>query len=259
MAVLVGTSGWQYRHWRDTFYAGGLPQGRWLEFYAERFATVESNAAFYRLPERATFEAWARRTPADFVWAVKVSRYLTHVKRLADPAEPVERFVDRARGLGAKLSVALLQLPPQLRRNDERLAATLAEFPPELRVAVEFRHASWWHDDVRRILERHGAALCWADRCGPIAPLWVTADWGYLRFHAGRAHPPGCYGRAALRAWAERLAGHYAASHEVFVYFNNDGFACALRDARVFARACERLGRPVTRTAPARGVRVGLG
>jgi len=257
MAVLVGTSGWQYRHWRDTFYPRGLPQARWLEHYAGRFATVESNAAFYRLPARATFEAWARRTPADFVWAVKVSRYLTHVKRLADPAEPVERFVDRARGLGAKLSVALLQLPPQLRRDDERLAATLAEFPPEVCVAVEFRHASWWHDDVRRILERHGAALCWADRRGPAAPLWVTADWGYMRFHAGRAHPPGCYGRAALRTWAERVAANFRPTQDVFVYFNNDGFACALRDTRVLAAECERMGLPATRTAS--GVRVGLG
>jgi uncharacterized protein YecE (DUF72 family) len=257
MTVWIGTSGWQYRHWRETFYPRGLPQARWLEYYAARFATVESNAAFYRLPERATFEAWAERTPADLVWAVKISRYLTHIKRLADPAEPVERFVDRASGLGAKLGPVLLQLPPQLRRDDGRLVAALAEFPAGLRVAVEFRHTSWFHHDVRRILERHGAALCWADRRGPVAPLWVTTDWGYLRFHAGRAAPPGCYGVTALRAWAERVAGALSPAADVFVYFNNDGFACALRDARIFAGQCHRLGLEPTRVPAAGDVQVG--
>ncbi|MDP8904932.1 MAG: DUF72 domain-containing protein [Chloroflexota bacterium] len=259
MALLVGTSGWQYRHWRETFYPRGLPQSRWLEHYAARFATVESNAAFYRLPERSTFEAWAQRTPADFVWAVKVSRYLTHVKRLADPVEPIARFVARAHGLGAKLGPALLQLPPGLRRDDERLSAALQEFPPGVRVAVEFRHGSWWHDDVRRILEEYRAALCWADRRGPVAPLWVTTDWGYLRFHGGRARPPSCYGRAALATWAARVAEHYRPASEVFVYFNNDGFACALRDARVFAQLAERADLRPTRVPPARDVKLGTG
>lgn len=242
MPVLIGTSGWQYRHWLETFYPRGLPQGRWLEFYADRFATVESNAAFYRLPERMTFEAWADRTPADFVWAVKVSRFLTHIKRLGDPAEPVERFVERASGLGRKLGPALLQLPPQMRRDDDRLHNALSAFPPAMRVAVEFRHDSWWHDNVRRILERHGAALCWADRSGPRTPLWVTTDWGYVRFHHGRARPSSCYGRQALATWAERVAGAASLKTDAYVYFNNDGHGCAVRDAIVFARLCRRAG-----------------
>lgn len=117
-----------------------------------------------------------------------------------------------------------------------------------MRVAVEFRHPSWWHDEVRRILERHRAALCWADRGGPIAPLWVTAEWAYLRFHGGRASPPSCYGRQALATWVERLAEHYPTAADVLVYFNNDGHACALRDARVFARLAGRAGLAPTRT-----------
>ena len=129
MTVWIGTSGWQYRHWRGPLYPPDEPVRRWLELYAERFATVESNNAFYRLPERRTFEAWAERTPDDFVMAVKVSRYLTHIKRLAAPAEPVDRFLRRTAGLGPKLGPVLLQLPPQMAIDRRRLEATLARFP----------------------------------------------------------------------------------------------------------------------------------
>lgn len=247
MPLIVGTSGWQYGHWRSRFYPRGVPQSLWLEYYAARFATVESNAAFYRLPEPRTFAAWALRTPPDFVWAVKVSRFVTHVRRLRDPAEPVARFVTHSRSLGTKLGPVLLQLPPQLRRDDDRLEATLSEFPEHVHVAVEFRHGSWWHDDVRRILERHRAALCWADRLGPRTPLWHTADWAYLRFHAGRAQPASCYGRQALSSWVERITSVLPANSTVYAYFNNDAHACALHDAVVFARLAERAGRPTSR------------
>jgi uncharacterized protein YecE (DUF72 family) len=257
MPLLVGTSGWQYRHWRQTFYPNGLAQSRWLEFYADRFATVESNAAFYRLPEKSTFEAWADRTPDDFVWAVKVSRYLTHIKRLGEPTEPVKRFVDRAEGLGRKLGPALLQLPPQFKRNDERLEETLAEFPRSMRVAVEFRHSSWWEPEIRRILERHRAALCWADRAGPRSPLWVTTDWAYVRFHHGRAQPRSCYGRQALATWINRIEGELPDRADSYVYFNNDGHACALRDAIVFARLAQAAGLRPSRVPHSSDVRLG--
>jgi uncharacterized protein YecE (DUF72 family) len=245
--LIVGTSGWQYGHWQSRFYPRGVPQSRWLEYYAARFATVESNAAFYRLPRHETFAAWASRTPPDFVWAVKVSRFLTHIKRLRDPAEPVARFVSHTRGLGAKLGPVLLQLPPQLKRDDDRLEETLSEFPARVRVAVEFRHRSWWHDDVRRVLERHAAALCWADRLGSRTPLWHTTDWAYVRLHAGRAQPAPCYGRQALSSWVERITSGLSESSTVYAYFNNDPHACALRDAVVFARLAERAGWLVSR------------
>src|SRR3954447_2845863 len=149
MTVWIGTSGWQYDDWRGRVYPERLPQRVWLEAYAERVATVESNTAFYRLPKRRTFEDWADRTPDDFRMAVKVSRYLTHIKRLRGPAEPVDRFVGRIRGLGDKVGPVLLQLPPQLRRDRDRLARTLDRFPVDVRVAVEFRHASWFTDEIR--------------------------------------------------------------------------------------------------------------
>ena len=142
MPVLVGTSGWQYRDWRGRFYPQGLAQARWLEHYAERFATVESNNAFYRLPEPATFAAWAERTPPGFVMAVKASRYLTHIKRLRDPEEPVGRLMERARHLGAKLGPVLLQLPPTLRADPATLDRTLRAFPAGTRVAVATCSAS---------------------------------------------------------------------------------------------------------------------
>ena len=188
MPVLIGTSGWQYRHWRGRFYPDDLPGARWLAYYTERFATVEVNNTFYRLPERATFTAWADQSPGDFVVAAKMSRYLTHIKRLRDPAEPVQRFLDHALGLGAKLGPILLQLPPTLKADAGLLDEALSAFPPGRRVAVEFRHPSWDTDEVRGGLVRHNAAWCLADPPGPGVQTGVrqTADWAYVRFHAGR-------------------------------------------------------------------------
>jgi uncharacterized protein YecE (DUF72 family) len=242
MTVWIGTSGWQYRDWRGRLYPPRLPMRRWLERYAAAFATVESNNAFYRLPERQTFEAWRDRTPDDFVMAVKVSRYLTHIRRLRDPEGPVARFLDRVAGLGRKLGPVLLQLPPQLRRDDDRLAATLRRFPPEVRVAVEFRHPSWFVDDIRAVLSEHRAATCLADRRRPLTPVWRTADWTYLRLHEGRASLRPCYGRTALRSWAERLAALWTPNEDCWVFFNNDPRGCAPHDAVAFARAATRAG-----------------
>jgi uncharacterized protein YecE (DUF72 family) len=248
VAVLIGTSGWQYRDWRERFYPRGVAQRRWLEHYAERFATVESNNAFYMLPKPETFESWRRRTPADFVMAVKVNRYITHIRRLRDAAEPVERFLAHAGRLGDKLGPVLLQLPPNLKRDLHSLADVLDAFGTRARVAVEFRHESWFCDETRTVLQQHGAALCLADRHSrPITPEWRTADWGYLRFHAGAAHPHPCYGRTAVRSWAGRLARLWDGDCDLFVYFNNDHRCCAVRDARVFAAEAGRAGLDPTR------------
>ena len=250
MSVVIGTSGWQYRDWRGAFYPARLPQRLWLEHHAQHFATVESNAAFYRLPERTTFESWRARTPPDYRWAVKASRFLTHVKRLREPEEPVARMVDRAAGLGDRLDAVLLQLPPTLRADPELLSLCLAQFPAGSRVAVEPRHESWWTDEVRDLLERYGAALCWADREEqPITPLWRTTDWGYLRLHTG-AEGWG-YRPDTLQLWADRLAGTWAAEEDVLVYFNNDPGCAAVVDAIAFADCVRRSGRTPTRVPEA--------
>jgi len=248
----VGTSGWQYDHWRHSFYPPGVPVRRWLEYYAERFATVESNSAFYRLPERATFEDWRSRTPEDFDFAVKASRYLTHVRRLRDPAEPVRRLLERIEGLGPKCGPVLLQLPPNLPAEVGALAGVLDAFPPSVRVAVEPRHPSWFTSELRELLEHRGAALCLSDLAGRHPPLWRTAGFGYMRFHRGRSTPTPCYGRDAIASWTDRLLELWPGDEVVFCYFNNDERACALRDAGRLARRAASMGAEVTRT-PRRG------
>ncbi|MEV0201320.1 DUF72 domain-containing protein [Nonomuraea sp. NPDC050691] len=235
MTTWVGTSGWQYKDWRDVLYPEGVPQRLWLETYAETFRTVESNNAFYRLPSPESFAGWRDRTPDGFVMAVKASRYLTHIKRLADPEEPVQRLMNAASRLKEKLGPVLVQLPPTFKADPERLDRCLAAFPGGVRVAVECRHPSWWTGEVRDVLEARGAALCWADRLGrPVAPFWRTASWGYVRLHEGRATPRPSYGDTSLRTWAGRVRD--AGWQDAYVYFNNDPGGAAVRNATRFAR-----------------------
>jgi uncharacterized protein YecE (DUF72 family) len=181
--------------------------------------------------------------------AVKASRFLTHIKRLKEPEEPVERLMRAAAGLGSRLGPILLQLPPTLQVEVERLDRCLGRFPAGVRVAVEPRHASWWTGEVREVLVRHGAALCWADRRSrPLSPLWRTAGWGYLRLHEGTAHPWPHYGDQALRTWVRRLSETWDDDRDVFVYFNNDPRGAAVRNAVRFAELARAAGRTVSRT-----------
>jgi uncharacterized protein YecE (DUF72 family) len=246
MTVWVGTSGWQYRDWRGPVYPHGVKQAQWLEHYATLFDTVEVNNAFYRLPTAEVFAQWKARTPDDFVVTVKASRYLTHIKRLKEPQEPVQRFLERATHLKTKLGPILLQLPPKFRAEPERLDETLSLFGDH-KVAVEVRDPTWMVDEVRDVLAKHHAASVWADRHERIiTPLWRTATWGYVRLHEGADRHP-CYTRPTLDAWAQRIAASYGKTDDVYVYFNNDPHGCAVYDAALFARACRRLGLDVTR------------
>ena len=249
MPTLVGTSGWQYKDWSGILYPRDIPHRLWLETYAAAFATVEVNAAFYRLPKRETFTDWRTRTPEDFTMAVKASRYLTHIRRLRDPAEPVRRLMTAASALGPRLGPILLQLPPTLVADPSALDACLRCFPAGQRVAVEPRHESWWVPEVREVLERNGAALCWADRGShPLSPLWRTADWGYVRLHEGRG--AGChYGSRALEHWVERIQEGWTPESVVHVYFDNDIGGAAVDDAFAFARTARRAGLEVSRTS----------
>jgi len=256
VTLYVGTSGWQYRDWRGAFYPPKLAQREWLEHYAARFQTVEVNNTFYNLPEAHVFAAWAERTPDDFVATVKMSRFLTHLKRLRGPEEPIRRFFERAEKLGRKLGPVLLQLPPRMAADPERLEQTLRQIPGGVRVAVEFRDQSWYTPAVRGVLERHDTALCWADRRRPLDPAWRTAPWGFVRFHEGRSRPRPCYGRRALGSWVQRLDEAFSAGEDIFAYFNNDHRCCAVRDAIGFGRAAERAGFAVSRLPGSRDVRV---
>jgi uncharacterized protein YecE (DUF72 family) len=251
VSVHIGTSGWHYSHWRGGFYPPSLPTREWLAYYGQRFATVEVNNAFYRLPEASAFGNWAAAVPDDFVMAVKASRYLTHIRRLRNPDEPVRLLRARMTGLGPKLGPVLLQLPPNLTIDLSSLDTTLTSFAG-IRVAVEFRHQSWFIPETRRLLEEHQAALCLTDSGGRRTPLWRTAGWGYVRFHGGRAQPESCYGRAALQTWAGQLAELWPDSADLYAYFNNDRHGCAPRDARLFAAAVERVGLVPTRVPSTR-------
>ena len=246
--LYVGTSGWQYRDWRGSFYPEKLAQARWLQHYCAHFDVVEVNNTFYHLPEASTFAKWERETPADFVVVVKMSRYLTHLKRLLDPAEPVQRFMSRARKLGRKLGPVLVQLPPRFGAVPERLEQTLSLFDSDVRLAVEFRDDSWYTEEVRGILERHQAALVLADRRNLHRQLWRTADWGFVRLHEGMARPRPCYGEEMLETWVARIRELWPRGADVFAFFNNDHRCCAVRDAGVFARLAAAAGLEVSRT-----------
>jgi uncharacterized protein YecE (DUF72 family) len=236
----IGCSGWSYSHWQGRLYQPTLPASRWLERYTECFDTVEVNATFYRLPKRGTVARWAKITPDEFCFAVKGSRYLTHVRRLRDLPDGVARLVELLEPLSAsgKLGPLLWQLPPTFRRDDERLATALAALPRG-RQALEFRDPSWFTEDVYSLLREHKVALVVADRAGlPEAPWVDTAGWWYLRLHHGRSGRRGNYSAAELRRWADRIA---AVKQDVYCYFNNDWEGFAVDNATLLRRlTCER-------------------
>jgi uncharacterized protein YecE (DUF72 family) len=251
MPIWIGTSGWQYRHWRGGLYPRGLAQAHWFDRYVEEFDTVELNVTFYRQARPAVFEAWARRVPDGFLFAVKASRFLSHILRLREPQDSIDRLMEGASRLGEHLGPILIQLPPDMPVETERLDDTLARFPTGVRVAVEPRHRSWFVEPVLDVLRRHGAALCWADRRRPLNPTdpdWATAEWGYVRFHNGTASPKGCYGERALGSWLDRITTAWPRpEQDVFAYWNNDFRGCAPRDAGVFANLARAARAAVTR------------
>jgi len=231
-AIRVGTSGWQYADWRGVLYPKGLPQRLWLQRYSEVFDTVELNNSFYRLPAVSNFEHWSETVPPGFVFAVKLSRYLTHIRGLREPEAPVRLFMERASHLGPHFGPVLMQLAPTKPVDEENLERALAAFPAHVKVAVEFRHASWFTAGVRTTLERHNAALVWADRYGRLQnPDWITADWLYLRLHGGRGRA-GNYGPKVIDAYASRLSD---LGRDAYVYCNNDSTGNAVRNALALA------------------------
>ena len=231
----MGCSGWNYTSWRGRFYPRELPASRWLEFYATRFDTVEINNSFYRLPPRSTFEEWRAHVPSRFLFAVKASRFLTHLKRLLDPEEPVERLVASASGLGRRLGPVLYQLPPTLKLDLPRLDHFLRTLPRSSSGArlpvVEFRHPSWYVDATFELLARRRVTLCLHDKQGSAITGPVVGPFTYVRFHgtSGRYH--GSYSRRQLERWAHVLAEQRDAGRRVFAYFNNDPEAVATKNA----------------------------
>lgn len=246
--VRVGTSGWQYDDWNMTFYPDAIPKSRWFEHYASRFSTVEINATFYRLPQPTTVEKWRDRAPAGFRFAIKGSRYLTHNKKLADPEEPVGNVVTRLSPLQATHGVWLWQLPPNLHRDVPRLERFLRALPARPRHAVEFRHVSWYTEEVEAVLRRRDVAWVWlSDHQLPdICP--VTAGHVYLRLHGLSQHQDERYrwdyATAELEPWARRMREAADAGRDGWVYFNNDFEANAPRNALTMIDLLGEVARP---------------
>ena len=231
-ALRVGTSGWQYKHWKGRFYPKDLPTAKWLEYYARHFDTVELNNPFYRQPERKTFEKWRRAVPDDFVYAVKLNRFITHIKRLGVERDSIERSYGTMTGLGPKLAVVLVQLPPRMKFDEDRADRFFSLVAPRRRRhALEPRDASWFTDEALTFLRWRNVALVIGE-----TPHWpthtaVTADFVYLRLHGPGKRYASAYDDATLREWAERIRAWRGDGLDVFAYFNNDELGYAPKNA----------------------------
>lgn len=227
----IGTSGWHYDDWRQRFYPPKLAKTGWLEFYAQHFDTVELNNTFYRLPTETAFNNWYTRTPDSFVFAVKASRLITHLKRLKEIDEVNKNFMSRASLLKEKLGPVLYQLPPGLHRNDDLLERFLGTQPTGVKYVFEFRHQSWLKEDVYEILRRQGAGICVFDMPGLSCPLTATSDFAYIRFHGSQNLYSSCYSDEELTGWAEGIKKLAGELERVYIYFNNDVQGYALKNA----------------------------
>lgn len=224
----VGTSGFHYHHWKGVFYPEGLPQSKWFSYYAERFDSVEINNTFYQLPPASTFDLWHEQAPPGFLYALKFSRYGSHWTRLKKPKSTIGKFLKVAERLETFLGPILVQLPPHWKANPQRLDAFLAAAPRSHHWVIEFRNPDWLKEEVYKILERHGAALCIHDMIAN-HPRVLTTDWTYLRYHGERYS--GSYSRQKLAAEGRWIRRERAAGVHVFAYFNNDVQGFAVKNA----------------------------
>jgi uncharacterized protein YecE (DUF72 family) len=229
--IRIGCSGWIYRHWRERFYPAKLAQRLWFDYYAATFETVELNTSFYHLPTADTFAKWRDQAPAEFRYAVKAPRFITHMKKLKDCAEPVAEFLLRARHLGTAIGPILYQLPPRWTCNPERLEAFIAALPPDLTHVFEFREKSWLTDEILGLLDARGVSFCAHDMPGSATLREAAGPIAYVRFHGGEGKYWGRYSDEGLLAWADWLVGEARNGRDVWCYFNNDIDAHAIHDA----------------------------
>lgn len=238
--IRVGTSGWNYPHWRGAFYPEGLAQKEWFGFYRERFDTVEVNNTFYQLPAPETVEAWRRQAGDDFRYTVKASRYITHMKKLKDPEEATAQLFDRLRLLGPACDLVLFQLPPKWTRNRSRLEAFVRSLPAGWRYAFEFRDPSWFHEEIYQVLGQANAAFCMYELDTLRSPEKLTSDLVYLRLHGPEGRYQGSYSDNALTEWAQRCRGWADGGRDVRIYFDNDERGFAARNALTLRRLLNR-------------------
>jgi uncharacterized protein YecE (DUF72 family) len=231
-AIHIGCSGWVYRHWKGDFYPSDLPQKRWFQHYSEAFDTVEINASFYRVPLATTFDGWRDKAPPGFRYAVKANRFMTHMKKLLDCGQPLDEFISLARRLGPTLGPILYQLPPNLHKNLDRLDAFLERLPQDLEHVVEFRHRSWYDEEVLVLLDRHGAGFVTHDLVGLVSPRWASGRTAYVRFHGTGGKYWGRYSEEEIAGWANWLLSQKSAGRTCWAYFNNDIHGHSIEDGR---------------------------
>ena len=229
--IYIGTSGWQYKHWRDIFYPKDVKVKDHFNYYLEFFDTVEINNSFYRLPPKETFTKWAAAVPDDFTYVIKANRFITHMKKLKDPVESLTLFLDNIAALGKKLGPVLFQLPPGWQVNVERLEDFLKHLPKNLRCVFEFRNDSWYQEEVYSLLKRHNCAFCIYELAGHRSPIEITADFIYVRLHGPGNKYQGSYNEQSLQQWAALCREWSKNGRDVFVYFDNDEKAYAAFNA----------------------------
>jgi uncharacterized protein YecE (DUF72 family) len=229
--IRIGTSGWYYKHWKGRFYSAEIAAIDMLSFYVQHFDTVEINNTFYALPALATAQKWREKTPAGFLFAVKASRFLTHLKRLLDTGEGLRKFFDVVEALQEKAGPILFQLPPRWRANPSRLENFLKALPSDYQYVFEFRDPSWFHPEIYRILRDHKMALCITNRRNEDSAIELTSDFAYVRFHGGSPELRGNYDAATLRRWAERIECWRRELRNIYIYFNNDWEGFAIQNA----------------------------
>lgn len=236
----IGTSGWQYKHWKKLFYPENVPQSKHFSYYMDHFDTVELNNPFYRLPEKDTFKKWRSQAKENFIFAVKANRFITHMKKLKDPEQSIERMLDHTLALKEKLGPVLFQLPPGWNLDKERLQAFLKVLPRGLRYTIEFRNSTWYDDEIFHLLERFNIAFCIYELEGHLTPLKVTSDFVYVRLHGPGAKYSGNYEKKTLNSWAKRCSAWLEDGKDVYVYFDNDQAAYAVYNALTLKATLDR-------------------
>jgi uncharacterized protein YecE (DUF72 family) len=237
-SVHIGTSGWSYKHWKGTFYPKGIKVADEFQYYSSIFSTVEINNTFYRLPAKSVFEKWRDAVADEFLFAVKGSRFITHMKKFKDPKESFQKFFDHVSVLGSKLGPVLFQLPPRWRVNTDRLHTFLQMLPKYMRFAFEFREPSWYHEEVLSLLRRFNCAFCIYELDGHHSPRSITADFTYIRLHGPGGKYEGSYDKRALKTWAQNIMLWADDGLDVFVYFDNDQHGYAAHNARDLQEIC---------------------
>jgi uncharacterized protein YecE (DUF72 family) len=230
--IRIGTSGWYYDHWSGRFYPADLPKSKWFEYYAQYFDTVEINNTFYHLPKEQTLQRWHTIAPKNFLYAVKANRYITHIKKLKDAAGPLERFLDIAGLLKSRLGPILYQLPPSLQKDLDLLEDFIKLLPKRKTAVFEFRHESWYSDDTYNLLDKTGVGFCIHDMPGKESPRIVTGGVIYVRFHGTTGRYSGSYSKSQLQDWANWLKEQSKNVRSIYVYFNNDVQAHAIKNAK---------------------------